>query len=61
MKKSLLIIAMLVSSLTYAHTATEAEKREVYQSILTQLEKGNITKEVAQKQWLAYVRCCRDI
>ncbi len=57
----ILFLSLFLTTSMYAHTATESEKRQVYNSIQSQLEKGNITVEVAQKQWIAYIRCCRGI
>ena len=58
--KQLLILALLVSSLTYAHPLSEDEKKETYEFIQKQLKEGNLTVEAAQKMWLAYIRCCQD-
>ena len=59
MKKLLLVVMLLGSSLTFAHDHTQEEKREVYEFIQTQLKEGQITVSTAQKMWLSYIRCCK--
>ncbi len=60
MKKSFLIIAMLVGSLTFAHEVSYEQKKEVYNFINTQLEEGKINLETAQSMWKVYIRCCKE-
>jgi hypothetical protein len=59
MKKFLLIITFLVSTLTFAHEKTEIEKRKMYDVIQKQLDEGQINVLTAQKMWKAYKECCR--
>jgi hypothetical protein len=59
MKKFLLIITFLVSTLTFAHEKTEIEKRKMYDVIQKQLDEGQINVLTAQKMWKAYRECCR--
>lgn len=59
MKKFLLIITFLVSTLTFAHEKTEIEKRKMYNVIKKQLDEGQINVLTAQKMWKAYKECCR--
>ena len=57
MKKFLLIITFLVSTLTFAHEKTEIEKRKMYNVIKKQLDEGQINVLTAQKMWKAYKEC----
>ena len=59
--KQLLFLALLVSSLTYAHPVNEDVKKETYEFLQKQVQEGKITLETAQKMWIAYIRCCEDI
>jgi hypothetical protein len=59
MKKFLLIITFLVSTLTFAHEKTGIEKRKMYDVIQKQLDEGQINVLTAQKMWKAYKECCR--
>lgn len=59
MKKLLLLITLLVSTLTFAHEKTERSKKQMYNVIQKQLDKGQIDLKTAQKMWAAYVRCCK--
>lgn len=60
MRKLTLLIALLVGSLSFAHETTYQEKKQMYDSIVYQYEKGNITLETAQTMWSAYINCCRE-
>ena len=59
MKKFLLIITFLVSTLTFAHDKSEVQKRQMYEVIQSQLDEGQINVLTAQKMWKAYKECCR--
>ena len=59
MKKLLLLTTLLVSTLTFAHEKTERSKKQMYNVIQKQLDKGQIDLKTAQKMWAAYVRCCK--
>ena len=59
MKKLLLLITLLVSTLTFAHDTNHIEKKQMYDVIKTQLDKGQISLKTAQKMWAAYIRCCK--
>jgi len=59
MKKLLLLLTLLVSTLTFAHEKTEMEQKRMYDVIQTQLDKGQIDLKTAQKMWTAYIRCCK--
>ena len=59
MRKLLLLITLLVSTLTFAHEKTERSKKQMYNVIQKQLDKGQIDLKTAQKMWAAYVRCCK--
>ena len=59
MRKLLLLITLLVSTLTFAHEKTKIDKKQMYDVIQTQLDKGQIDLKTAQKMWAAYVRCCK--
>ena len=59
MKKLLLLITLLVSTLTFAHEKTEMEKKQMYDVIKTQLDEGKINAKTAQKMWAAYIKCCK--
>jgi len=59
MKRLILIGLMLISTLSFAHEITEADKLEVYTTIKQQLDEGKIDVETAQKMWNAYIRCCK--
>jgi len=58
MRKLLLLIALLVSTLTFAHEKNEMEKKQMYDVIKTQLDEGKISVQTAQKMWAAYIKCC---
>ena len=58
--KKLLFLMLLVSSFTYAHNKTEADKQAMYQTIKLQVEEGKIDLQTAQKMWAAYIRCCKE-
>jgi hypothetical protein len=49
---------MLISTLSFAHEITEADKLKVYTTIKQQLDEGKIDVETAQKMWDTYIRCC---
>lgn len=59
MRKLLLLITLLVSTLTFAHEKKEITKKQMYDVIQTQLDKGQIDLKTAQKMWAAYIRCCK--
>ena len=59
MRKLLLLITLLVSTLTFAHEKTKIDKKQMYDVIQTQLDKGQIDLKTAQKMWAAYIRCCK--
>ena len=59
MRKLLLLTTLLVSTLTFAHEKTEIEKKQMYDVIKTQLDKGKISVQTAQKMWAAYIKCCK--
>ena len=59
MKKFILIVLMLVSTLSLTHPKTEADQRKMYNTIQAQLDKGAIDIKTAQKMWAAYKRCCK--
>jgi hypothetical protein len=50
---------MLVSTLSFAHEKTKADKKAVYTVIKKQLDKGKINIKTAQKMWKAYLHCCK--
>jgi hypothetical protein len=58
MKKLLLLITLLVSTLTFAHEKNEILKKQMYDVIKTQLDEGKISVQTAQKMWTAYIKCC---
>jgi len=58
MKKLLLLITLLVSTLTFAHDKTEISEKQMYDVIRTQLDEGKIDLQTAQKMWTAYIKCC---
>ena len=60
MKRLVLISLMLISTLSFAHNKTEADKRAVYTTIKQQLDEGKIDIETAQKMWKAYLHCCPE-
>ena len=60
MKRLILIGLMLISTLSFAHEKTEADKRAVYTTIKQQLDEGKIDVETAQKMWEAYLHCCKE-
>lgn len=60
MKKFILITLILVSTLSFAHEKTEADKKEVYNTIKQQLDEGKIDVKTAQKMWKAYLHCCKE-
>ena len=59
MRKLLLLITLLVRTLTFAHEKKEITKKQMYDVIQTQLDKGQIDLKTAQKMWAAYIRCCK--
>ena len=59
MKKILLLITLLVSTLTFAHEKNEISKKQMYTVIQKQLDKGQIDLKTAQKMWAAYIKCCK--
>lgn len=59
MKKLVLICLMLVSTLSFAHEKTKADKKAVYTVIKKQLDKGKIDIKTAQKMWKVYLHCCK--
>lgn len=59
MRKLLLLITLLVSTLTFAHDTNNIEKKQMYDVIKTQLDKDQIDLKTAQKMWAAYIRCCK--
>ena len=59
MKKFTLIALMLVSTLSFAHSKTEADQRKMYNTIQAQLDEGTIDIKTAQKMWKAYIGCCK--
>jgi hypothetical protein len=59
MKKFILIALMLISTLSFAHERTKADKKVVYTTIKKQLNEGKIDIKTAQKMWKAYIRCCK--
>ena len=59
MKKLLLLITLLVSTLTFAHEKTEISNKQMYDVIKTQLDEGKISVQTAQKMWQAYLKCCK--
>ena len=59
MKKLLLLITLLVSTLTFAHEKTERSKKQMYNVIQKQLDEGKISVQTAQKMWAAYIKCCK--
>jgi len=58
MKRLVLIGLMLISTLSFAHEKTKADKRIVYNTIQKQLDEGKIDIKTAQKMWKAYLHCC---
>jgi hypothetical protein len=60
MKKFILIALMLVSTLSFAHEKTKADKKAVYTTIKKQLNEGKINIKTAQKMWKAYLHCCKE-
>jgi len=60
MKRLVLIGLMLISTLSFAHNKTEADKKAVYTTIKQQLNEGKIDIETAQKMWKAYLHCCKE-
>ena len=59
MKKIILTIAILVSTLTFAHEKTEVEMKQMYNVIKKQLDEGQIDVLTAQKMWKVYKECCK--
>jgi hypothetical protein len=59
MKKLLLLITLLVSTLTFAHEKNEISNKQMYDVIKTQLDEGKISVQTAQKMWAAYIKCCK--
>ena len=60
MKQLMLICALLVSSITFAHEKSDQEKKQMYDAIQLQVEADLIDLETAQKLWVAYIKCCQD-
>jgi len=60
MKQLMLICALFVSSITFAHEKSDQEKREMYNAIQLQVKANLISVEEAQKLWVAYLKCCQD-
>ena len=60
MKRLVLIGLMLISTLSFAHNKTEADKKAVYTTIKHQLNEGKIDIGTAQKMWKAYLHCCKE-
>lgn len=60
MKRLVLIGLMLISTLSFAHNKTEADKKAVYTTIKQQLDEGKIDVETAQKMWKVYLHCCPE-
>ena len=58
--KRLLIVLFLVSSYSYAHPKTEADKKQFYEFIQSQIDEEKIDLKAAQKMWSAYIRCCKE-
>jgi len=58
MKKLIFLAVLLTSTLTFAHEKNKVEKKEMYNVIKTQLDKGVIDIETAQKMWADYIKCC---
>lgn len=53
-----LILTLLSCTLTFAHDKSEVQKRQMYEVIQSQLDKGEIDIQTAQKMWKAYIKCC---
>ncbi len=49
----------MISTLSFAHEKTEADKRMVYNTIQKQLDEGRIDIKTAQKMWYTYLHCCK--
>ena len=41
------------------NTKNEISKKQMYDVIKTQLDKGKISVQTAQKMWKAYRECCK--
>ena len=59
MKKLLLLVTLLVSTLTFAHEKDEIQKKKMYEVIKLQLDEGKIDIKTAQKMWKVYQECCK--
>ncbi len=53
-----LLLALLSCTLAFAHDKDEVQKRQMYEVIQSQLDKGEIDIQTAQKMWKAYIKCC---
>ena len=53
----LLLLGCITS--TYGHNKTERSKKQMYDVIQIQLNKGQIDLKTAQKMWAEYIRCCK--
>lgn len=62
MKKLLTIALLLGSTIVFAkseHGHSTEEKKEYYNILKHQVEKGIITLEQAQIRWKNYIYCCK--
>ena len=59
MKKIVIGMMLMVSSLTLAHDFTREQKQKIYDYIKLQLDLGIITNDEAQTMWKKHIRCCK--
>ena len=59
MKKIVLGVMLMVSSLTFAHDLTKEQKEKIYDYIKLQLDLERITIEEAQAMWKKHLKCCK--
>ena len=59
MKKIVLGVMLMISSLTFAHDLTKEQERKIYDYIRLQLDLEQITIEEAQVMWKKHLKCCK--
>jgi|TARA_R110001592_G_scaffold96012_1_gene276048 hypothetical protein len=59
MKKIVLGVMLMISSLTFAHDLTKEQERKIYDYIRLQLDLEQITIEEAQAMWKKHLKCCK--
>ena len=59
MKKIVLGVMLMISSLTFAHDLTKEQKQKIYDYIKLQLDLERITMDEAQAMWKEHTKCCK--